>query len=179
MKPNPWASPPSVKCLPTIFPRWRIRIPGSWPSPGPCPMALGWIGSNPSIPTGISTSASPRNTRCSLPPAWPPRVSSLFARFTPPSCSGPMTRLSTTSVCRICRWCSAWIGAASPGTTVRPITDCSTSPTCGACRTSCTCPPRMKMSSSTCSIRPASTTARAPSGIPGAPARTPPSRRLR
>ncbi len=93
-----------------------------------------------------STSASPRSTRSSSPPAWRPRATSRSARSTRPSCSAPSIRSCTTSACRICRWSSAWIAAASAATTARRITASSTSAICAAFPTSSTWCPRMRTS---------------------------------
>ena len=57
-------------------------------------------------------------------------------RSTPPSCSAPTTRSSTTSACRACPSSSAWTAPGSSATTARPTTAPSTSPTCAACPTS-------------------------------------------
>ena len=86
----------------------------------------------PHPPAATSTSASPKNTRWSSPPEWPPRVIVRSAPSTPHSSSVPSIPLSTTFACKSCPSFSAWTAPASPATTAPPITACSTSPTSAA-----------------------------------------------
>ncbi len=113
-------------------PTWPTKTRASSPSPRPCPTAPASISSARIIPSATSTSASPKSTPSSSPPAWPRAASAPSAPSTPPSCSAPSIPSSTTSACRSSPWSSAWTAPASPATTAPPITASSTSATCAA-----------------------------------------------
>ena len=102
------------------------------------------------FPTGSSTWASPRPTRWLSPPGWRPPASGRSWPSTPPSCSGPTTRSSTTCACRACRWCSPSTGPAWWARTGPRITAPSTSPSCASSPGSpCSCP-RTRRNCSAC-----------------------------
>ena len=67
--------------------------------------------------------------------AWPWKACGRWPPSTPPSCSGPMTRCSTMSACRTCRWSLPWTGPASWAKTAKPTRGSSTSPICAICPT--------------------------------------------
>ena len=97
--------PPTPRSSPTRSPTWPQKTSASSPSPRPCPTAPASISSARTIPSATSTSASPKSTRSSSPPAWPRAASAPSAPSTPHSCSAPSIPSFTMSACKSCRSC--------------------------------------------------------------------------
>ena len=125
---TPRRSPRRSSRRPRPVPRWS-------PSPRPCRTPPACCPSPSASRGACSTSASPSSTPSPPPPAWRSAVCGPSWRSTRRSSPGPSTRSTSTSASTASPWSSASTGPASPATTGRATTACSTwscSPRCRA-----------------------------------------------